>query len=473
MRVVRLLKSRPALSCMLWVALCFFLTSTVYMSWVRHLIAQQGGGAADMLSMVAGYTLQAAGLALAALRLKRRPDADHRQPFILVLLLFTACAAPALISRTAAGAIAFGLLMNLFCGAIAGYYLYTLAILPEPDCRGVAFGGGYGIATVALGVLALPGGGIILQGSGALLGCVPLALVAAFIASRLPAPHPQETTERPLELPGRELALACATAVLLSLVKNLGFGFPSADIESGLKPELSRMFYAVGLVAAGFINDRSRKNGAICTATALIIPFIMLGLAGETVSSFICWGLDYLFYGFFSVYRVVLFLDLAARSRRWELAPLGLLFGRLGDAAGTALCNLFADSKIALIAITAALFMLTVFLFYRLCLWLYAPKVIRQRSEQEVFDGFSLQHDLSTREQEVLRLLLARRSNGEIAEALFVSESTVKYHVHNLLQKTGCKNRSDLQKKYALALYPHLEGSAELPEAAAVGEAEA
>ena len=105
-------------------------------------------------------------------------------------------------------------------------------------------------------------------------------------------------------------------------------------------------------------------------------------------------------------------------------------------------------------AVTALLFFPTAWLFYRLYQKLYEPEAARQRSEQEVFEAFCLRNDLSAREREVLRMVIAEHTNGEIAEALFIAESTVKYHVRNLLQKTGCKNRAELQKKYTLALYP-------------------
>ena len=52
------------------------------------------------------------------------------------------------------------------------------------------------------------------------------------------------------------------TVFLLSLVKNLGFSFPSADVALGISLELSRVFYAAGLVIAGIVGDRERKYGA-------------------------------------------------------------------------------------------------------------------------------------------------------------------------------------------------------------------
>ena len=84
------------------------------------------------------------------------------------------------------------------------------------------------------------------------------------------------------------------------------------------------------------------------------------------------------------------------------------------------------------------------------------PEAVREKSEQEVFEGFAMQHDLSAREKDVLRLLLLERTNTEIAQALFVSESTIKYHVHNLLQKTGARTRQDLVRRYNTLRYPDL-----------------
>lgn len=51
---------------------------------------------------------------------------------------------------------------------------------------------------------------------------------------------------------------------------------------------------------------------------------------------------------------------------------------------------------------------------------------------------------LSAREREVAALLLAGERNSAIAEALGVSANTVKFHVSNVLRKTGVASRTEL-----------------------------
>ena len=51
---------------------------------------------------------------------------------------------------------------------------------------------------------------------------------------------------------------------------------------------------------------------------------------------------------------------------------------------------------------------------------------------------------LSDREMEVLRLMCKHMSNKEIAQELFITESTVRYHKANMLAKTGFTKSIDL-----------------------------
>jgi len=437
-------------ACALWVALCFGVTSAVYLSWLDRLVTLTSGTAADWLSMVAGYLMQAAGMGAAMEMMRRNPDGDHTHVLTASAALFAAVTAPALLSGSAAAVAGFGLVMNLFCGVIAGLYLYAIATNADPSRRGMVFGGGYAISTVVVGLAALIGRGALLHSRHALILYLPLCALIAWSAARLGLLKPPEASaeEAVPDEPGIPLALACAVIALISAVKNLGFSFPSADIEAGLIPELSRLPYALGLAAAGIINDRNRRLGMACTVAALILPFIMLGLNGEPVPGAICWGLDYLFFGFFSVFRVVLLADLAAAHNKPMLAGLGLLFGRVGDALGTICSVTLAKVPLVLITVVSVLFACTIVLFFALYQRLFVVVAEPVPTEREIFERFAARHDLSQREREVLRLVLDEHTNSEIAGELFVSEATVKYHVRNLLRKTGCKSRLEI-----LALY--------------------
>jgi len=55
---------------------------------------------------------------------------------------------------------------------------------------------------------------------------------------------------------------------------------------------------------------------------------------------------------------------------------------------------------------------------------------------------------LSSREAQVCALIAEGRSNKEIASRLFISLSTVKDHVHKILQKTGAPNRAAVAVAY-------------------------
>ena len=461
---------------LLWVALAFGVSSVVYLAWLDRLVTLAGAAASDALSLVAGYLFQAVGLAIACAFFRRnQPDLDgesdtaarHRQAFALTVVLFAVVTVPTLLTESVPAVIAFGLLMNLLCGVIAGFYLWTIGARVDARQKSMVFGGGYAVATVGAGLLAIAG---LTRGWTAVPVCLILSAALLWTTLRFDCMRLSGTLHAVEEArPGQEptsdartgkgmplLALTCVTVLLISVVKNLGFNFPSADIQAGLVPEIARIPYAAGLLAAGLINDRNRKHGLICAAATLVIPFIMLALIDKPISSAIFWGLNYVFYAFFTVFRAVIVMDILARDaapRLW-LAPLGLLIGRIGDAAGSGIALTLAGHLIPLIVTAGVLFALCVFVLYRLYERCFMPEAVRQRTEKEIFNAFCMHNDLSTREQEVLQMLLARHTNAQIGDALFISENTVKYHVKNILQKTGCKNRGDLQAKYMQAAYP-------------------
>ena len=68
-------------------------------------------------------------------------------------------------------------------------------------------------------------------------------------------------------------------------------------------------------------------------------------------------------------------------------------------------------------------------------------------------------HRLSAREVEVLRLVAAGRTNGEIAEELFITRKTAGVHVTHILDKLGVSNRVEAAMAAArLGIAPDVDG---------------
>ena len=71
---------------------------------------------------------------------------------------------------------------------------------------------------------------------------------------------------------------------------------------------------------------------------------------------------------------------------------------------------------------------------------LLQPVIARRLAERIALDEAS---GLSKRQHEVLQLLASGRRNQEIADQLFLSLSTVKFHIENIYQKLGIRSRTE------------------------------
>ncbi|MBS6176215.1 MAG: response regulator transcription factor [Clostridiales bacterium] len=59
----------------------------------------------------------------------------------------------------------------------------------------------------------------------------------------------------------------------------------------------------------------------------------------------------------------------------------------------------------------------------------------------EALDLVKQKYDLTKREVEILKEIYEGKTNTQIAEELFISESTVKAHIYNTFRKMNVKNR--------------------------------
>lgn len=434
-----------------FVALCFLWTGSGYLTWLYHLLSFYPASSVDIYTEIIGYLFQICGLILFSFCMKKRQKAfTTTHASISAMLADLIFMILSVLSPNGAGALFFGYLMNLFHGIVAVIYLTKLTTQIPQQKRGIVFGVGYGFGSIGSWFISLIGNGNFMKSSYVLILYTLLMLLSAVVLCILNR-NSEET--HVLSKPGFSIdvsviVLAGITVFMISCIKNIGFYFPTADLSnSSFSLEFSRAFYAVGLIVAGFINDKNRKWGAVCCIAALVFPFAMFILQNSFNSSLIIWIVGYIFFGFFSVYRVILFSDMAGKSAQYlYFAGIGLMFGRCGDVVGTSFGILLSNHTIVLVLCTSVAFMITIFLFVNLYQKIYVTMPTVTRDREDLLKNFEICYRLTSREMEVFQFLLDNHSNTEIAEKLFISENTVKFHIKNIFKKTGCSDRISLKK---------------------------
>ncbi len=76
--------------------------------------------------------------------------------------------------------------------------------------------------------------------------------------------------------------------------------------------------------------------------------------------------------------------------------------------------------------------------------WQGVAEMLREQCRRLSVDpeSFEENQDVSHREREILRLVAAGLSNRDIAQAVHLSEATIKWHLHNLFAKLGVRSRT-------------------------------
>ena len=158
---------------------------------------------------------------------------------------------------------------------------------------------------------------------------------------------------------------------------------------------------------------------------------------------------------------------LRLRKHRWVIAVMGVF----------AICVLFEDVYTSFIWTPNArtnTFMLSMALAERnfsenlmmaFCAFLTMREVLRtikvhastplpsegdvvDRKIEEALPDYAFRHDLTNRETDILELLVKGKTNAVIANTLFITEGTVKAHVHNILKKCDQESRGALVKDF-------------------------
>lgn len=70
------------------------------------------------------------------------------------------------------------------------------------------------------------------------------------------------------------------------------------------------------------------------------------------------------------------------------------------------------------------------------------------RSKRYVVLTDNSESKLTDREKEIVKLIISRKKNAEIASTLFVELSTIKSHINNIYKKENVSSRQEIKEKY-------------------------
>lgn len=154
------------------------------------------------------------------------------------------------------------------------------------------------------------------------------------------------------------------------------------------------------------------------------------------------------------VYRDLDLVDVERRDatpiyRKW-MEPQGVYFGCTATLAHNdsplGSITLFRERTAGDFTDTELAILLEIARHASLALANLYPRGIKltQTEDTNHLNAFITEHNIQPREAEVMRLMLGGKTNKQMANELFISESTVKKHVSAIYRKLGVSNRLGL-----------------------------
>lgn len=403
---------------------------------------------AEMLTLGVGFFLFSA--------LYKKAESARRQKGLLGAVFFlSSVALLACIAARSAAAFVCSAGVHLFAAGILGAWAHYVSAmrLRELSHTGRVIGIAVGIQAL-LQVLILGAAASALTRALLLIAALGAAYLliarkeladAAFGVENGPA-HSRAQKPQKGYLP-----LLIAIVAVMSLMGGLNDGL-IVEKQAGSGIDIysyPRLFYLAGVVAAGFIADfRARRYLPVAILCVMLLSPIgvMFLNSPETYAVNLC--VFFLFAGFAILYFTVAFLDVAPHTDNPALwAGMGrtvrFFFLPLGNVVSGAVFQ-----SLPFIGVIAVYILLSALLC---ALFFLSGSLGRSRhteglpvsGKRDIADHAARYH-FTKRELEVLSCLLDGMPNHDIALRLYVSERTVKFHIANIYEKAGVKNRMEL-----------------------------
>ena len=244
---------------------------------------------------------------------------------------------------------------------------------------------------------------------------------------------------------------ALAAMVLIAMMQGITDGIiTSLHAQGGefIAYGFPRIFAVAGLMVSGIIADiKNRKLFPYCTVLAMIflVLSVLFFMTPETYN--IALSCVYFFGSFMSMYSAVNFIEIApststpaltavsGRMTRYFFAGLAIIFSG----------QLFESASMTALIVTYVIFVALLFTVFFFMGQLHIPsqRQLKKRNA-DYLEELTKKYALTTRETEILALLVKGEAISDIAAQLFLSEKTIRNYIGKLVTKTGTLSRADL-----------------------------
>ena len=357
-------------------SITILVTSTAFISWYYKIASLFAPNVSDFITGVFAYVIHIVGMLIFSFGVKRKPEFFLRkESFMFCIGLWYILSLLSVVTDIKSFVLVFGLLATVLTGVLFGFYLTALADGVKQR-RGLLFGGAGAVSSIASFLVSLPVKGTFLFSNSVwILYFVFVVLSVVCVWFAFPGKEEAQSAELGNQVPvalsdpeklKKYLIIGGVIIVLLSMVGNMGFYFPSADItQAGVDLEFSRAFYSIGLIIAGIIYDKSPKIALIFCSSSILFPFVSLLLMEQLHASVVLWVMAYIILGFVSVFRALTFVTPAGSDKKLlYLAPIGFTCGRLGEAIGTSLAIVLTPHRLVHIIVTSVVCICTMLAFF-------------------------------------------------------------------------------------------------------------
>ena len=260
----------------------------------------------------------------------------------------------------------------------------------------------------------------------------------------------------------KPLLLLCLFIFIITINSGLMYQVinPAFDHLTGLVSWYWAVPYIVALVIMRNLPTKMNRSRTLYVGMAMIMgAFISFMLLGRSTSDYLM--VDTLMLGACGIFDLfwwsILGEMLDYTDNPAKVFGIGLsanVFGVLcGGVLGMAVTSIgLPSAEVAVIALTVVCVTLVMLpplnhqlvLLLKSHVYLTVYDNMSHSQQTNIIQQIKILAPLTVREQEVLQLILTGKSNREIAEALFISESTVKTHARNIFSKYDVSSRAEL-----------------------------